>query len=118
RPRAVQPGLRVLRAHAVPVGREARRPSMRLNSYLSFNGRCREAFEFYEQVLGGKIAFIQTYGESPAPEHVPPDARDHVMHVTLRVGDQVLQGADAPPGQFTTPSGFCVAAHFDDAVEG
>ena len=40
------------------------------------------------------------------------------MHVTLHIGDQVLQGADAPPGQFTQPAGFCVATHFDDAAEG
>ena len=40
------------------------------------------------------------------------------MHVTLQIGDQVLQGADAPPGQFTKPAGFCVAVHFDDAAEG
>jgi PhnB protein len=40
------------------------------------------------------------------------------MHVTLQVGDQVLQGADAPPGQFTTPAGFCVAMHFDEVTEG
>jgi PhnB protein len=27
-------------------------------------------------------------------------------------------GADAPPGQFTTPAGFCVALHFDAVAEG
>ena len=40
------------------------------------------------------------------------------MHVTLQIGDQVLQGADAPPGQFSQPAGFCVALHFDEAAEG
>lgn len=91
---------------------------MKLNPYLSFNGRCREAFEFYERALGGKIAFIQTYGESPMASSVPPEVHGHVMHATLQLGDQVLQGADAPPGQFTTPGGFCVAAHCDDFAEG
>ena len=33
---------------------------MKLNPYLAFNGQCREAFEFYEKALGGKITFIQT----------------------------------------------------------
>ena len=40
------------------------------------------------------------------------------MHVTLQIGDQVLQGADAPPGQFSQPAGFCVTTHFDDVAEG
>ena len=77
---------------------------MKINPYLSFDGRCREAFEFYEKTFGGRIVFIQKIGESPM--------------ATLHIGDQVLQGADAPPGQFTKPAGFCVATQFDGAAEG
>ena len=91
---------------------------MKLNPYLSFDGRCREAFEFYEKSLGGRISFIQTIGESPMASSMPAEAHDRVMHVTLQIGDQVLQGADAPPGQFTNPAGFCVAMHFDNVAEG
>ena len=40
---------------------------MKLNAYLAFDGKCREAFEFYQKSLGGNIAFIQSYGESPMP---------------------------------------------------
>lgn len=91
---------------------------MQINPYLSFDGRCREAFEFYAKVLGGTIAFIQTYGDTPMAEHVPAENRDRVMHVTLVAGQETLQGADAPPGQFSTPAGFCVALHFDEAADG
>ena len=31
---------------------------MQLNPYLAFDGQCREAFQFYEQTLGGKIVLI------------------------------------------------------------
>jgi PhnB protein len=92
---------------------------MKLNPYLNFDGRCREAFEFYAKALGGRIAFIQTIGESPMAASAPADAHNRVMHVTLHIGNQVLQGADAPPGvPFTRPAGFGVALHFDDAAEG
>ena len=91
---------------------------MKLNPYLAFDGRCKEAFEFYAKALGGKIVFIQTIGESPMAANTPPEAHGRVMHVTMHVGDQVLQGADAPPGQFTQPAGFCVALHFDEGAEG
>jgi PhnB protein len=90
---------------------------MKLNPYLSFDGRCREAFEFYQKALGGKILFVQTYGDSVMAESVPPEERHRIMHMTMHIGDQVLQGADAP-GEFTKPAGFCVATHFDDAAEG
>ena len=91
---------------------------MKLNPYLSFDGRCREAFEFYAKALGGRIVFMQTIGESPMASGMPPETHNRVMHVTLHVGDQVLQGADAPPGQYTKPAGFCVSVHFDEAADG
>ena|SRR5436190_19550481 len=91
---------------------------MKLNPYLNFDGQCREAFEFYEKVFGGKISFIQTIGESPMAASSPPETYGRVMHVTLHIGDQSLQGADAPPGLFSKPAGFCVALHYKDAVEG
>ena len=91
---------------------------MKLNPYLAFDGKCREAFEFYEKALGGKIVFMQSYGESPMASSMPPETHGRIMHVTLQLGDQSLQGADAPPGQFSTPAGFSVAAHFDDESEG
>jgi PhnB protein len=91
---------------------------MKLNPYLAFDGRCREAFSFYEKALSGRISFVQTLGESPMASNMPPETHGRVMHVTLQIGDQVLQGADAPPGQFTKPGGFCVAVHFDDVAEG
>lgn len=91
---------------------------MKLNPYLAFDGRCREAFEFYEKAFDGQISFMQTIGESPMASSTPPEAHDRIMHVTLQIGDQVLQGADAPPGLFTQPAGFCVATQFEDVAEG
>lgn len=91
---------------------------MKLNPYLHFDGRCREAFEFYAKTLGGKITFMQTFGESPMAAQMPPESHGHVMHGSLQIGDQLLQGTDPPPGQYTQPVGFRVALHFDDAAEG
>src|SRR5262245_56291184 len=90
---------------------------MQLNTYLSFNGRCEEAFRFYEQCLGGKIEGLFSYGESPMADHVSPEWRSKVMHCTLTAGNQVLMGADAPPGQFTPAGGFSVSVNLDDAAE-
>jgi len=91
---------------------------MKLNPYLTFDGRCREAFAFYAKSLGGKITFSQTIGESPMAASMPPGDHGRIMHTTLQIGDLVLQGADAPSGMFSQPAGFSVALHFDDPVEG
>jgi PhnB protein len=83
-----------------------------MNPYLSFDGRCEEAFKFYEKCLGGKIAFLKRYGEGPAGGEtppVPPGWEKQVMHATLKLRDGVLQGADAPPGQYQKPQGFSLS---------
>jgi hypothetical protein len=76
---------------------------MQLTLYLSFNGQCEAAFKFYERCLGGKIECIMPYESRPAEYPVPVEWRNKILHVTLRVGDQVLMGADAPPDRVKTP---------------
>jgi PhnB protein len=46
---------------------------MHLNPYLHFNGRCEEAFKFYEQVLGDKIAVMVRHEGTPAADHTPAE---------------------------------------------
>ena len=38
---------------------------MSLNTYLFFDGNCREAFEFYKSVFGGDFAMVMTYADAP-----------------------------------------------------
>ena len=90
---------------------------MQLNPYLSFNGQCDAAFKFYEQCLGGKILFKMTYGESPMASHAPADSLNKIMHITLKVGDRVLMGADAPPQHFEAAKGFNISIQSDDPAE-
>jgi PhnB protein len=90
---------------------------MKFNAYLSFNGQCEAAFKLYETCLGGKILFQMKYGDAPGQDKMTAEDRQKIMHVTLAVGDQVLQGADAPPGQFSKPQGFAVALHLKDVAE-
>ena len=78
---------------------------MQLNTYLVFNGQCEEAFKFYEQCLGGKIAAMFTHAGTPAAEHVPPEWLNKIMHVRLEVGDSVLMGSDCSAGPLQTAEG-------------
>jgi len=90
---------------------------LKLTPYLSFDGHCEQAFKLYEQCLGGKITFMQTYGDSPMAAQTPTEWRKRVMHATLSVGDQLLQGSDSPPGQYQKPQGFSIAIALSDATE-
>jgi PhnB protein len=89
--------------------------NVQLNPYLTFDGQCEEAFRFYEKCLGAKISFSMTHGDSPEP--TPPNWRNKIIHSTLAVGDQVLQGVDALPGQYQKPQGFSLSLNVNDPAE-
>lgn len=91
---------------------------MQSNPYLGFNGQCEAAFKFYEQLLGGKITFMQTWGDSPACEHMPAEAHGFIMHATLDLDGSILMGSDSPPGSYEEPKGIHVTLHYKDATEG
>ncbi|MFC6977681.1 hypothetical protein [Microbulbifer taiwanensis] len=45
---------------------------MNFSPYLNFNGNCKEAFEFYAEVLGGEIIVLSTFAEAPPEADMPP----------------------------------------------
>jgi PhnB protein len=90
---------------------------MQLNPYLSFNGRCEEAFKFYQQILGGNIQTMMTWGESPMADQVPSEWRDKIIHTSLIAGESALLGADAPPDYYQKPGGFSVTIQIDDTAD-
>ncbi|MGA8108262.1 MAG: VOC family protein [Acidobacteriaceae bacterium] len=89
---------------------------MLIQPYLNFNGQCDEAFRLYEQALGGTIVGRFTYGNSPMAGHYP-DWADKVMHISMRVGEQMMLGCDAPPPHFSQPQGLRVCLEFEDVAE-
>ncbi|HWY08408.1 MAG TPA: VOC family protein [Candidatus Acidoferrales bacterium] len=70
---------------------------MKLLTYVNYNGKCAEAFRFYEKHLGGKIVMMMTHGESPAPNpNVPADWKSAILHARIDIGGTSLLGADIP----------------------
>ena len=90
---------------------------MKINPYLSFDGQCRAALEFYERCLGGKIVYLMTYAQSPMAAQVPPEWVKRIYHATFSFGDQTIGAADAPPGGYRRPQGFSLTIEIDAAAE-
>jgi PhnB protein len=90
---------------------------MQLNSYLTFDGQCADAFKFYEECLGGKIVGMWTHAGTPVEGHVPPEWRNKILHATLDLGGDLLQGSDAPPDHYKRPQGFSVKLDLRDKAE-
>lgn len=79
---------------------------MHIQPYLSFNGRCEEALNFYRDQLGGQITALMRFKDSPepAPEgSMPAVTPDKVMHSSIRIGDSEIMATD---GACTGTLGF------------
>ena len=73
-----------------------------INPYLDFPGTCREAFEFYADVFGGKLDVL-TAAEMGVPEIAP----ERIMHAHLETADGwTIMGADCDEGSEEDSSGL------------
>src|SRR5215208_3120248 len=73
---------------------------VQLHTYLNYGGNCEQAFQFYEQHLGGKITMLMRHGENPTAGQVGPDWNDKVLHARMHLGGTELLGADIPADRF------------------
>jgi len=83
-----------------------------INPYLNFNGNTEEAFNHYKAVFGGEFAMVMRYRDTPGCEHMPEVEQDHIMHIALPAGGNMIMGTDVPKsmGQaiFGTNASLCI----------
>jgi PhnB protein len=68
-----------------------------INVYLTFNGNCEEAFNFYRSVFGGNFQSFSRFKEMPAEEgkSIPPEEGERLMHISLPISKETfLMGSD------------------------
>lgn len=68
-----------------------------VNVYLTFNGNCKEAFDFYKSVFGGDYPYVGTFAEMPPQEGMtmPEADKNRIMHISLPISKEtLLMGSD------------------------
>lgn len=69
-----------------------------INVYLTFDGNCEEAFNFYQSHLGGEFGHISRFKEMPPQDGMPPLPEEHlerIMHMSLPISKEtILMGSD------------------------
>ncbi len=86
-----------------------------INTYLIFDGNCREAMSFYAKGLGAEVNLIPF---SDMPGDHPPDAKDRIMHARIAKGSAVLMASDTMPGMpFSKGSNFSVSVNCENQAE-
>lgn len=62
-------------------------------TYLTFNGNCREAMEFYQTCLGGELE-VKSVIETPEGDKFPEDFRKLIVNARLKKDNIILMGTD------------------------
>ena len=69
-----------------------------VNIYLTFNGNCEAAFNFYKSVFGGDFPYIGRFKDMPPGEDggkLNPEDANRIMHVSLPISKEtMLLGSD------------------------
>jgi PhnB protein len=64
-----------------------------VNPYITFNGNCEEAINFYADNLGGTIQGFHRVSDSPmASEDMDPNK---IFHTTLIIGNTTIMASDS-----------------------
>jgi PhnB protein len=90
---------------------------MKLFTHLNFPGTCAEAFQYYEQHLGGKILAMMKQGEAPGANPKSADNNASVIHARMMIGKTVLIGNDVPPDIFQPMRSVYLYLAVDSAEE-
>ena len=95
-----------------------------INVYLTFNGNCEEAFDFYKSVFGGDFAFSGKFRDMPPQEGMPPlpdSDLDKIMHISLPISKETtLMGSDSGGEwaiNYTQGNNFSISVNTKDTVE-
>jgi len=67
-----------------------------VNPYLTFNGNCEEAFNFYKSVFGGEFTHIGRFKDMPSETKLSKEVENLIMHVSLPISSEtILMASDA-----------------------
>jgi PhnB protein len=81
---------------------------MHISPHLCFDGQCREAMQRYQEILGGTLQTMLTYGETPMASSLESKWHDKIVHATLVLDGVELTGVDLIRGSYQRPQGFFV----------
>lgn len=92
---------------------------MVLVPYLNFNGNCRDAVAFYEEVFGTEKAKLITFSDLPEnPDFpMPKEAKNLIMHAELEICGSRIMFSDLFPGAPFTSGGQISIAIISDNKE-
>jgi PhnB protein len=90
---------------------------MIVQSYLSFEGRCEEALDFYKKALGAEVTGLMRFSDSPDPGSCGAGMENKVMHSNFTVGETQLMASDGMCSGSAKFDGISLSITAKDAAE-
>jgi PhnB protein len=89
-----------------------------VNTYLTFDGNCEKAFEFYKQIFETDFSYLSRFDKMPEDPKYPMTSveKNKIMHVSLPIGNTVLMGSDTGgewAKHYKTGNNFSVSVQTD-----
>ena len=83
---------------------------MTIQPYLSFEGRCEEALEFYKSAVGAEVTMLMRWKDMPGDKsQITPGSENKVMHSAIRIGDTEILASDGRGSGKPTFQGISLA---------
>ena len=91
---------------------------MKVESLITFGGRCEEALEFYKKSVGAEVTALMRWKESPdAAMKGPPGYGEKIMHANFRIGETQLMAEDGLGDKAAEFKGMTLAIEAADDAE-
>jgi PhnB protein len=88
------------------------------NTYLNFDGNCREAMTFYGRCLEAEPNFTPFSAGPPEISAMAKDTPDRILHAELSIGPVTLMASDTLPGMpFHQGNNFSICLDCESQTE-
>jgi PhnB protein len=91
---------------------------MKVESLITFGGRCEEALEFYKKAVGAEVTALMRWKESPDTAMKPPAGfQEKILHANFRIGETTLMADDGMGDKAAEFKGMMLAIEAADDGE-
>ncbi|HEY9060424.1 MAG TPA: VOC family protein [Pseudobacteroides sp.] len=93
---------------------------MSIQSYINFNGNCREAVLFYAEIFKTEPPKFMLFGDAPSNPDFPMDesTKNLVMHTNLNIRGSIVMFSDVSKGMpFTVGNNISLVYSSNDTDE-
>lgn len=92
-------------------------PTILVQPYLFFEGRCEEALEFYRTTLGARIGMVMRYKDAPENSGMcGAGLEDKIMHASFEIGGSTVMASDGRCLGVPDFKGFSLSLDLPDAA--